>query len=127
MGALLALPLTNGAWFTPLFRGGNKDVLAVGFIFKIINLKIVKMKKEKTMRQLFEDKKKFVLKTHEIGRTLDRLIEEKWGFHYSETDSDSIIDTLDYDTSSISFSDFRERMDEYKSTRREDGSFVSRP
>ena len=85
------------------------------------------MKKEKTMRQLFEDKKKFVLKTHEIGRTLDRLIEEKWGFHYSETDSDSIIDTLDYGTSSISFSDFRERMDEYKSTRREDGSFVSRP
>jgi len=85
------------------------------------------MKKGKTMRQLFEEKKKFVLKAHEAGRNLDRMIEDKWGFHYSETDDDPIIDTLDYETTSISFSDFVSRMDAYKSSRSEDGSFTTIP
>jgi len=82
---------------------------------------------KKSMKQLFEEKKKLVVKTNEIGRQLDKMIVEKWGFHYSETDDDPMIDTLDYGTSGISFVNFKKRMDTYKEKRREDGSFVAIP
>ena len=82
---------------------------------------------KKSMKQLFEEKKKLVVKTNEIGRQLDKIIVEKWGFHYSETDDDSMIDTLDYGISGISFDNFKKRMDAYKEERREDGSFVAIP
>ena len=75
------------------------------------------------MRLLFEEKKKLVLKTKIAGESLDRLINNKWGFHYSETDDDKIIDTLDYGTTSLTFKDFVERMDEYKLSVEKCGSF----
>ena len=42
------------------------------------------------------------------------IIVEKYGFHYSETDDDKIIDSLDYGRSSISYKQFCNRMDKYK-------------
>lgn len=62
--------------------------------------------------------------TKEIGNTLDSLIVKEWGFHYSETDDDMIIDTLDYGISAISFESFVRKMDEYKKNSDEnDGEF----
>ena len=66
------------------------------------------------MKALFNKKKKLVQELNNIGCLLDREIDERWGFHYSQTDSDPIIDTLDYGTSSIDYKDFVERMHEFK-------------
>lgn len=45
---------------------------------------------------------------------LDRMIEQRWGFNYSQTDDDQIIDTLDYGTDELSYSEFVEKMNKYK-------------
>ncbi len=66
------------------------------------------------MKKLFNEKKKLVVKTNITGRKLDALIYEEWGFSFSDTDDDPIIDTLDYGTNSISFEKFKERMNKYK-------------
>jgi hypothetical protein len=69
----------------------------------------------KKMERLFKAKKMAVSKVNKIGSDLDELIMERWGFNFSETDDDPIIDTLDYGTSFISFDEFERRMNEYKS------------
>lgn len=71
-------------------------------------------RKNKTMRQLFEEKVKLVRRTNSIGVELDKKIRNKWGFHYSETYDDPCIDTLDYGTGGMGFDNFVERMNEYK-------------
>jgi hypothetical protein len=77
----------------------------------------------KSMRYLFDQQKKLSRRARINGHELDMLIMKKWGFNFSETDDDPIIDTLDYGINSISFEEFCDRMDKYKSTRNEDGSF----
>ncbi len=67
-----------------------------------------------TMKQLFYLKKRLVQDMNDIGRLLDSKITDKWGFHYSETDDDPMIDTLDYGTQGISFETFCSLMNEYK-------------
>lgn len=81
----------------------------------------------KTMKQLFDEKKKYVIKANLAGRELDKMIEDRWGFHYSSTDDDPIIDTLDYGTNSISYKDFVDRMNQYKSSLESNGKFVVIP
>ena len=81
----------------------------------------------KTMKQLFNEKKKLVAKVNAVGREFDTLVSEKWGFSFSDTDDDPMIDTLDYGTNSISFENFCERMDEYKKQMDEDGKFTAIP
>ncbi len=66
------------------------------------------------MKKLFNEKKKLVVKTNKVGHQLDSLIYEEWGFSFSDTDDDPIIDTLDYGTNNISFEQFKERMYKYK-------------
>ena len=66
------------------------------------------------MKALFNKKKKLEKQSKEIGCLLDKEIEERWGFHYSQTDSDPMIDTLDYGTENIDYKEFVERMDEFK-------------
>lgn len=83
------------------------------------------MKKVKTIKQLFDEKKKLVRSANDIGRQLDAEIMKTWGFSFSETDDDPMIDTLGYGTNSISFDEFKRRMDHYRDTRNEDGSFVA--
>jgi hypothetical protein len=70
--------------------------------------------KEKKLRKLFEAKKKAVIKLNEIGFELDSLITEKYGFHYSVTDDDKIIDALDYGRNGLSLKEFDDRMKFYK-------------
>ena len=66
------------------------------------------------MKKLFDKKKKLVRDTLSVGHKLDLLIVEKYGFHYSETDDDAIIDSLDYGTGAITFEEFDRRMKQYK-------------
>jgi len=66
------------------------------------------------MKKLFEKKKKIIRETESIGHELDLLITKKYGFHYSETNDEKIIDSLDYGTSGISFEEFERRMNLYK-------------
>ena len=82
------------------------------------------MEKLKKIESLFKKKKKLVRQISEVGHELDLLIREQWGFHYSETDDDPIIDTLDYGTNGISFETFVYKMNEYKKNSEEnDGDF----
>ena len=68
----------------------------------------------KELKNLFEAKKKTIKKANDAGFALDRKIDEIFGFNYSETDNDELIDTLDYGTSSITFKYFLELMNYYK-------------
>ena len=80
-----------------------------------------------TLKQLFKKKKKLTQQAHRVGKELDRMVAEKWGFNFSETADDPIIDTLDYGTNSISFKEFEARMNEYKKQLDEDGEFSCIP
>lgn len=44
----------------------------------------------------------------------DRLIEDKYGFHYSEKDLDEIIDCIDYGNGNMTFKEFDKIMRENK-------------
>ncbi|MCU7559116.1 hypothetical protein PG593_03700 [Riemerella anatipestifer] len=66
------------------------------------------------MKNQFEKVKMLAKKHKEESSKLDRMINEFYGFNYSETDDDQIIDTLDYGTNSVSFKEFERRMNEYK-------------
>ena len=72
------------------------------------------MKNKKEIQSLFERKKELVKEVRHIGQSLDSLIFEQWGFSYSLTDDDRIIDSLDYGTSDITFEDFVSLMNSYK-------------
>ncbi len=75
------------------------------------------------MKKLFEKKKKIIEQLNEVSFQLDREINNRWGFSYSETDDDSMIDTLDYGTQSISYKEFVRLMDKYKKNKETKGSF----
>ena len=64
---------------------------------------------------------------NDISYELDAEILKKWGFRYSDTDDDPIIDTLDYGHNNISYKDFTKRMDGYKLNFEKNGSFGSSP
>ena len=71
------------------------------------------------MKALYNKKKKLARELRELGFELDQKIEERFGFSYSETDDDEIIDTLDYGTSSLDYASFIEKMNDYKKERDE--------
>ena len=72
-----------------------------------------KMKNEK-LRKQFEKVKKIAFKNRNESHKFDLMIDEVWGFSYSDVDFDSAIDTLDYGISNISFEDFVKEMNNYK-------------
>lgn len=71
----------------------------------------------KELKKLFEARKKATLKAKSTGFALDRKINEMFGFSYSETDNDEMIDTLDYGHNEIDFKHFFELMNYYKDER----------
>ncbi len=71
----------------------------------------------KDLKKLFEDKKKAALKSKQAGFALDKKIDKIFGFSYSETDNDEMIDTLDYGINAISFKHFFELMTYYQNER----------
>ena len=66
------------------------------------------------MKKLYNEKKRLVKLMNKVGYLLDQKIEERFGFHYSQTDNDRMIDTLDYGTQDLEYKDFIELMEEYK-------------
>lgn len=66
------------------------------------------------LRKLFNAKKRAVLKCNKANFALDKKINSVFGFHYSDTDNDEMIDTLDYGTADIPFDHFVSLMEYYK-------------
>ena len=66
------------------------------------------------MKELYNLKKKLAHNDLFIGRELDKLISERWGFSYSQVDDDECIDTLDYGTGNLDYNSFVKKMDWYK-------------
>ena len=66
------------------------------------------------MKAQFNKVKNLAKKHKEESTKLDRMINEKYGFSYSETDDAKLIDTLDYGTDDITFEDFNLKMSEFK-------------
>lgn len=75
------------------------------------------------MKAQFNKVKKLARQLKAESWELDRMIDNEWGFSYSETDDDKIIDTLDYATDDITFEEFNSRMNQYKKDLEEDGKF----
>ena len=76
--------------------------------------KIAEQLNIKEMKALFNKKKKLIQEANGVGSVLDVKIRERWGFHYSQTDSDPMIDTLDYGTDALDYKGFVEMMDDFK-------------
>lgn len=66
------------------------------------------------IKTLFNKKKKILKQLRQINNELDLEIKSEYGFHYSETNDDRIIDTLDYGVASIHYNEFYVRMRFYK-------------
>lgn len=79
------------------------------------------------MKAQFNKVKKLARQIQQESWKLDRMIDEKYGFSYSETDDDKMIDTLDYGTDDISFEEFDLRMSQYKKDFEENGQFNAIP
>lgn len=69
------------------------------------------------MKVLYEKKKKLAEELRMLGMQLDEKLEKRFGFSYSETDDNEIIDTLDYGTNRLEYSDFIKKMNQYKKQR----------
>ena len=66
----------------------------------------------KKLEKQFEKVKEIAVTKHYEGHKLNLMIEEKWGYSYSDKDLDEIIDSIDYGTSNISFERFIELMND---------------
>lgn len=66
------------------------------------------------MKALYNNLKKKQKEARMLSCKLDQLIQQRWGFHYSQTDHDRIIDTLDYGTDDLEYSQFIKIMDDIK-------------
>ena len=64
------------------------------------------------MKRLYNQVRKRALQHKEASAALDKLIQQRWGFNYSQTDHDRIIDTLDYGTDFLEYSEFADIMNE---------------
>ena len=66
------------------------------------------------MKNLYNEKKRLMKELNKVGYLLDKKIEERFGFSYSQTDSDPMIDTLDYGTQDLEYKEFITLMEGYK-------------
>ena len=72
------------------------------------------MAKKITHREVYNRMKK-AAKTHlKYSYQIGNYEREKFGFEFSETNDDQIIDTLDYGISDLSFENYLKAMNEYK-------------
>lgn len=66
------------------------------------------------MKAQYNRVKKLAQQLRDASAVLDNMIEDRWGFHYSNTDDSAIIDCLDYAIGDLDYKDFVERMDNYE-------------
>jgi len=71
------------------------------------------------MKRQFNKVKKLARDLHSESAKLDLMIEERWGFSYSNFDYDYAIDTLDYGTANLNFEVFVKTMNEEKKEKEE--------
>lgn len=73
----------------------------------------------KELKSLYNKTKISIRKHKDLSDMLDRKIDEVFGFNFSETDDDDIIDTLDYGISGLSFEGFIRKMVAYQKQKNE--------
>ena len=66
------------------------------------------------MKGLYNKKKELLKELKDVNYSLDKQILERFNFHYSQTDSDLIIDALDYGTSDLKYNEFIEIMKDFE-------------
>lgn len=74
-----------------------------------------------THRQIYEKAKMLAKKHKQICDLLGEIEQKKFGFEFSDTDSDQIIDTINYGTGSYPFDDYIKEMTFYKKALKEGG------
>lgn len=66
------------------------------------------------LSKLFSKMQKLSVEIQKNKSRFDEMIEEKYGYHYSDKDLDKIIDCLDYGNRSMTFKEFDKIMRENK-------------
>ena len=72
-------------------------------------------------KRQFDKVAKMSCKYHTEKAKLDKLIVERWGFHYSDVDDDWNIDMLDYGNGLQDYKTFCKQMDDNVSEARDRG------
>ena len=58
------------------------------------------------MKNLYNEKKRLMKELNKVGYLLDKKIEERFGFSYSQTDTDPIKHTLGYGNQDLEYKEF---------------------
>lgn len=74
-----------------------------------------------THKEIYDTAKKLARMHKEMCDALADIEIKKYGFEFSDTDSDKIIDTINYGTDNYSFEDYNEEMKYYKKAKKETG------
>lgn len=72
-----------------------------------------------THRQIYNKAAKLAKQHKALCDLLAEIENEKFGFEFAETDSDPIIDTINYGTDSYSFDDYLKEMEFYAKSAKE--------
>lgn len=62
------------------------------------------------LSKIFYKMQKLAVQQSQLKPRFDQLIEEKYGFHYSDVDLDKIIDCVDYGQGTMTFREFNQIM-----------------
>lgn len=76
-----------------------------------------------THRKIYDELKECAKKHKELGFLLGQKEQKKYGFEFAETDSDKIIDTLNYGIDDYSFDSYNNEMLFYKKSFSKRGDF----
>jgi len=76
--------------------------------------------KDKRLRQLLKQINEAAIFVAKNKAEFDDLIEEKYGFHYSDQNLDEIIECLDYGATRMSFQEFNKAMMDEKKRMKDD-------
>lgn len=72
-----------------------------------------------THKEIYNNAKKFAHFHRLMCDALAKIELKKFGFEFAETDSDRIIDTINYGTDGLSFEDYIEEMNHYAKSKNE--------
>lgn len=68
--------------------------------------------KSKLDKKFYDKVVKLAIDWAEIKQEFDSKVENTWGYHYSDSDIDEIIDSIDYGHGDLEYNRFRELMGE---------------
>lgn len=70
---------------------------------------------KKKLKELFEKRIETAAAFKSLCLEFDNIVENEFGMTHNETDCEELIDSLDYGTTKITFEEFIDRMNYYKS------------